>query len=65
MKHYQLHDNPQGAYIRQDGLRCDLLCVGNIRTAQGLNVGWAPFASLEDCLTAWGLTYQPYSGSEE
>lgn len=64
MKHYQLHDSPQGAYVRRDGTRCDLLCVGNIRTPQGLNVGWTPFATLADCLAAWELTYQPDTDRE-
>lgn len=59
MKHYQLHEDPQGCYCRADGTRCELRCVKNIRTPQGYNVGWTPFETLAACLAAWGLVYAP------
>lgn len=64
MNRYQLNNNPHGVYIKPDGSRYDLLCVGNIRTPQGLNVGWFSFDTLDDCLAAWELTYSPESEAE-
>lgn len=44
-----------GNYHDASGARYILLCCRRIRTKDGINVGWTEFATIDDCLEAWGL----------
>lgn len=44
-----------GEYVRKDGARVMLQQCRRVRPA----TGWAVFETLEECLTAWHLTYAP------
>lgn len=56
---YCLLLDESGDYLTGDGKRCTLLCCRRIRTSAGVNEGWTHFATFEECLAAWRLTYAP------
>lgn len=50
-----------GDYEDAAGTRWAVDCCRRIRTAEGVNVGWTEFPSLEAALAAWGLQVKPLS----
>lgn len=45
-----------GGFVDADGLRWSVSMARRVRSAAGVNVGYVPFASLEEALAAWGLS---------
>jgi hypothetical protein len=45
-----------GDFVDADGLRWSVSMARRVRSAAGVNVGYVPFASLEEALAAWGLS---------
>lgn len=53
---YQLSENPQGPYYReQDGKYYDLLICSKATGPKGVNVGWKEYKSLKSALKALRL----------
>lgn len=45
-----------GGFVDADGLRWSVSMARRVRSAAGVNVGYVPFASLEEALAVWGLS---------
>ena len=45
-----------GGFVDADRLRWSVSMARRVRSAAGVNVGYVPFASLEEALAAWGLS---------
>ena len=45
-----------GGFVDADRLRWSVPMARRVRSAAGVNVGYVPFASLEEALAAWGLS---------
>lgn len=45
-----------GDYVDSEGNRFSIAAARRIRTAAGVNVGYAPFGSLEEALDYWELS---------
>lgn len=56
MMYFKKSPDPMGEYVDAAGKRFSIAAARRIRTAAGVNVGYAPFASLDAALQAWGLT---------
>lgn len=55
MKYYAKLTEPDGEYIDANGTRYSINAARRVRTAEGVNVGYTAFPSLQDALAAWGL----------
>lgn len=56
MMYFKKWPDPMGDYVDAEGKRFSLALARRVRSAAGVNVGYVPFASLEDALAAWGLS---------
>ena len=54
---YSKCESPDGAYVDAVGTRYDVSAARRVRSAEGVNVGYEEFPSLEAALEAWGLTW--------
>lgn len=55
MKYYAKFKSPDGSYVDGIGLRYDVSTVRRVRNADGVNVGYSLFPSLEEALEKWKL----------
>lgn len=55
MKYYAKFKSPDGAYVDSAGVRYDVSTVRRVRNADGVNVGYFKFPSLEVALAVWKL----------
>ena len=55
MRYYARFECADGAYADANGVRYDVSAVRRVRSAEGVNVGYVPFPTLEDALEEWGL----------
>lgn len=58
--YFKAEQNEEGEYLRADGVRYLLQQCRRVRPADS----WEEFPSLEECLTAWRLTYAPIETEE-
>lgn len=56
MMYFKKLPDPMGDYVDAAGNRFSLSAARRIRTAAGVNIGYAPFDSINAALQAWGLT---------
>lgn len=56
MMYFKKTLDASGDFVDADGLRWSVSMARRVRSAAGVNVGYVPFASLEDALAAWGLS---------
>ena len=56
MMYYKLDATPSGEYMANDGSRYTITAARRVRAVSGVNVGYVPFASLQEALVTWGLT---------
>lgn len=59
--YFKAEQQENGEYIRHDGVRFALLKARRVRPADG----WSDFDTLDDCLEAWGLIYNPSCSPEQ
>lgn len=59
MKYYAKFKSPDGEYVDSTGVRYDVSAVRRVRNADGVNVGYIAFHSLQDALNAWKLEPVP------
>lgn len=57
MRYYARFECADGAFIDAAGTRYDVVQVRRVRDKCGINVGYEPFPSMEDALSAWGVHY--------
>lgn len=57
MRYYARFECADGAFVDACGLRYDVVSVRRVRDKLGINVGYAPFSSMEEALAAWGLRH--------
>lgn len=50
--YFRKEEDADGVYLSKDGVRFSLQQARRVRPA----AGWTVFETLEDCLTAWGLS---------
>lgn len=55
MKYYAKFKSPDGEYVDSTGVRYDVSAVRRVRNADGVNVGYEEFFSLEAALKEWGV----------
>lgn len=53
--YFQRLDDAYGDYTDKGGERCSVLQARRVRPADG----WMVFETLDECLAAWELTYDP------
>lgn len=54
---YKVIESEHGSYRNNEGLLFDILEAMNVRTPQGLNVGWSEYSNIEEAANAFGLIY--------
>lgn len=64
MKYYLKEQEPNGSYVDAEGVRYALYTCRRHADERGVNVGWEAFESMEACLAAWGLRYEPLPEQE-
>lgn len=64
MKYYRKEPDAGGSYVDTTGERYEIYACRRHADERGINVGWTPFESLETCLAAWGLMYNPQTEPE-
>lgn len=60
--YYQQIVDSAGAYVTENGERCDLMSANAVHAK--FVAAWTWFDTLEACLAAWGLTYDPLPETE-
>lgn len=56
MMYFKKLPDPMGDYVDAAGNRFSIAAARRIRTAAGVNIGYAPFGSLEEALDYWELS---------
>ena len=56
MMYFKKSPDPMGEYVDAAGNRFSIAAARRIRTADGVNVGYVPFGSLEEALDYWELS---------
>ena len=56
MMYFKLIPDCAGDYVAMDGSRYSIAAARRIRTAAGVNMGYAPFESVKDAMQAWEIT---------
>ena len=56
---YKKIEDEAGEYVDAQGCRFTVQSARRVRTAEGVNVGYVDFPSMEDALAAWGLRVCP------
>lgn len=59
--YFKIREDKEGEYRKQNGTRYSLQWCRRVRPADG----WAVFETPDDCLAAWGLTYEPLPAPAE
>ena len=57
--YFRMTLSDSGDYVDAEGNRYRLAQCNHAATPDGPNIGYAHFATLDVCLSAWGLTYSP------
>lgn len=57
--YYRLSEYTNGDYVGADGKRYHLSECNIALTPNGVNYGYSEFASKDECLAAWNITYDP------
>ena len=55
MKCFKKAEDSMGDYVAGDGTRYSVFMARRFRSADGVNVGYIAFHSLQDALNAWKL----------
>lgn len=55
MMYFAKHECIDGAYVDVRGIRYAVTAVRRVRCPEGVNVGYLPFESLHEALSAWKL----------
>lgn len=54
---YKIVESEHGSYRNNEGASFDILEAINVRTPQGLNVGWVEYSNIEEAAKAFDLIY--------
>lgn len=65
MMYFKKSPDPMGEYLDAAGNRFSIAAARRIRTADGVNVGYIAFDSLQDAMEAWGFSIVPIDVAPE